>query len=201
MIFSSMITFFIFFVPELLHATKTDAAIQVDEPMEKIESKPSWPHFSSLWHSPSFSHDWPFHHSPFHFPSFHPSNIFSGLVHTPSSSSQLREWNIHTPMDIKETDKSYEVSVEMPGIKKEDINVSVKNHIMTISAEKKSQERKDDEKYHRVERFYGKTSRSFTLPPHVQKEDVIASYTDGVLHLTIPKKDATCGDEVKIQIQ
>jgi HSP20 family protein len=186
-------------------ATQTETALQMDDNIKKVEDTQAaaveWPHFSSLFHP----HDWPFmhHHSPFHFPSaLTPSSFFSGLTHptTHSSPHQLREWNLHTPMDIKETDKTYEVTVEMPGIEKEDINVSVKNHIMTISAEKKSEERKDGEKYHRVERFYGKTSRSFTLPSHVQREDVKASYTNGVLQLTIPKKEGTCGDEVKVEI-
>ena len=202
MIFYSLISFLTI---SLSFATQTDTAslAQMDENIEKVEETKAvieWPHFSSLFHP----HDWPLmHHSPFHFPSaLHPSSFFSGLNHPAahSTSHQLREWNFHTPMDIKETEKTYEVTVEMPGIQKEEINVSVKNHIMTISAEKKSEERKDGEKYHRVERFYGQTSRSFTLPPHVRREDVKASYTNGVLQLTIPKKEGTCGDEVKVEI-
>jgi HSP20 family protein len=194
-----------FLQSSLATQTQPESAMEMKENIEKVEepnppTAVEWPHFSSLFHP----HDWPFmHHPSFHFPSaLQPSNFFSGLTHpaTHSSSNQLQKWNLHTPMDIKETDKTYEVTVEMPGIQKEEINVSVKNHIMTISAEKKSEERKDGEKYHRVERFYGQTSRSFTLPPHVHKEDVKASYTNGVLHLTIPKKEGTCGDEVKVEI-
>lgn len=172
--------------------------------------KPFDHHFS---HFPSHFHShFPLHH--FNFPSIHsPSDLYSSFLsaypqHKSSSSSSSlsstnsnsHEISLNAPMDIKENEKGYEVSIELPGVKKEEISITVKGNVMTIKGERKFEEKKDNEKYHRVERYFGSSSRSFTLPPHVNKDDVKASYIDGVLHLTIPKKDGICKDEIKVEI-
>ena len=93
-------------------------------------------------------------------------------------------------MDVKEDDKSYTVHAEIPGVKKEDIDVSVEGNQVTISAElKKEKEEKEGEKLLRSERYYGKISRSFTLGSDVDDSQSQAKYSDGVLELTLPKKE------------
>lgn len=199
-----------------LIATETEPELKIQEDLiEKVDETPSstsdhWPHtfWPSFWHPSDFG--FPFRHhqrhnpltfSPFslHFPSIHfPSSDLLSSAGISKSSTDLMSFN--APMDIKENDKGYDVSIELPGIKKEEISVTVKGNVMTITGERKSEERKDGEKYHRVERYYGQTSRSFTLPPHTNKDDVKASYVDGVLHLNIPKKDGSCSDEIKVNI-
>ena len=102
-------------------------------------------------------------------------------------------------MDVKEDDKAYTIHAEMPGVKKEDIHVSIDGNMVSISAEvKKSSEKKEGEKVLRSERYYGKVSRSFTLAQDVDEAAAQAKYTDGVLELTLPKR--TGGKAKKLTI-
>jgi HSP20 family protein len=93
-------------------------------------------------------------------------------------------------VNIRETDKAYEVQMAAPGMKKEDFKIELENNILTISSER-TEEHQDDEKekYSRREFSYESFQRSFTLPKEVVDEDKIeAHYKDGVLRLLIPKK-------------
>ena len=92
-------------------------------------------------------------------------------------------------LDVKEQDKSFVVHAEMPGIKKEDIHVSVDGPMVSISAERKEEkEVKEGERVLRSERYFGKVSRSFQLGSEVDDTKATAKFTDGVLELTLPKK-------------
>lgn len=92
-------------------------------------------------------------------------------------------------MDVAETDKAYTVKAEIPGVKKEDIHVNVEGNQVTIRAESKQEsEEKQGETVVRSERYYGQQFRSFTLPVEIDDAEVQASYRDGVLELTLPKK-------------
>lgn len=93
-------------------------------------------------------------------------------------------------MDLKEDDKAYTVHAEIPGMKKEDIQVSIDGNRVSISAETKTEkEEKKGEKVLRSERYYGKVARSFTLANEVDEAKAKAKYADGVLELTLPKKE------------
>ena len=95
--------------------------------------------------------------------------------------------------DIKESDSGYEMIIDLPGFKKEEVNVSLENGYLTISAETSQDSDEKDEKtgrYIRRERYYGSCSRSFYVGRDVKQEDVKARFEDGVLKLTIPKMDA-----------
>lgn len=92
--------------------------------------------------------------------------------------------------DVKETDDSYELDVELPGYKKEDISVQLNDGNLTISAETKNEnndEKKD--RYIRKERYYGKVSRSFYVGDALTEEDIKGKFEDGILKLTVPKKE------------
>ena len=93
--------------------------------------------------------------------------------------------------DVKETDEGYEVDVDLPGFKKDEINLELNNGYLTISAEKALE--KDGEnkkgKMLRQERYSGMMQRSFYVGDYVTEEDVKASYESGVLHIRIPKKE------------
>ncbi len=86
--------------------------------------------------------------------------------------------------DVKETDKEYQLSVDMPGYDKKDISVSLDNGYVTISA--KREEKEDDKNYIRRERSYS-CSRSYYVGDDVKQEDIKAKYESGTLHLTVPK--------------
>ena len=91
--------------------------------------------------------------------------------------------------DIKENEDGYEVSIAMPGVKKEDIQAELKEGYLTVTATtKQDKDEKDDKgRYIRRERFYGTAKRSFYVGEDVKQEDIKAKYTDGVLVLDVPK--------------
>ena len=92
-------------------------------------------------------------------------------------------------MDMKEDEKAYTVHAEMPGVKKEAIQITIDGNTVSISAEvKKDSEEKEGEKVLRSERYYGKVSRSFGLEHDVDEAGANATFKDGVLELVLPKK-------------
>jgi HSP20 family protein len=92
-------------------------------------------------------------------------------------------------MDVSENDNAYVVHADIPGVKKEDIKVSIAGNQVSIRAEvKKEKEEKKGERVLRSERYYGEVYRSFTLSQDVDQSDATARYKDGVLELTLPKK-------------
>lgn len=92
-------------------------------------------------------------------------------------------------MDMKESDTAYTIHAEMPGVKKEDIHVTMEGNRVSITAEaKKGSEEKEGEKVLRSERYYGKVSRNFVLEHEVDEAGANAHFSDGVLELVLPKK-------------
>ncbi|PWB58918.1 MAG: heat-shock protein Hsp20 [Nitrosomonadales bacterium] len=103
-------------------------------------------------------------------------------------------------MDVREDDKAYIVHADIPGVKKEDIQVTIDGSLVSISAEvKKQKEEKEGEKVLRSERYYGKVARSFTLGQDVDESQAEARYADGVLELTLPKKAASTSRKLTIK--
>lgn len=94
--------------------------------------------------------------------------------------------------DIKETDNSFELDIDLPGYKKEDVNAELKDGYMTITAQKDSQNDEKDKEgnYIRRERFYGSCSRSFYVGKDITEEDIKARFEDGILKVSVPKKEA-----------
>ena len=103
-------------------------------------------------------------------------------------------------VDIAENDKAYTVHAELPGVKKDDINISVEGDEVAISAESKTEkEVKDGERVLRTERYQGKLYRAFTLGTAVDETAVSAKFADGVLEVTLPKKAAASAKRITIQ--
>ena len=90
-------------------------------------------------------------------------------------------------VDIKENDGAIMVHAELPGLKKEDINISVDKGVLNISGKREFEKKEENDKWHRVERSYGSFHRSFRLPENVKESDIAAVCNDGVLTVTIPK--------------
>lgn len=115
-------------------------------------------------------------------------DLMRGLVFRPVRMDAPRVEQIK--VDVGEDDKAYRITAEIPGVRKDDIKVSVTDNEVSISAEVKSQsERKEGERVVHSERYYGAVSRSFTLPQAVDEESAQARYDNGVLTLTLPKRD------------
>lgn len=104
--------------------------------------------------------------------------------------------------DVRETENGYELDIDLPGCKKEDVKAELKDGYMTISAERQMSDDTKDEngKYLRRERYYGSCSRSFYVGEEVTEEDIRAKFEDGILKLTVPKKEAKPAVEEKRQI-
>jgi HSP20 family protein len=103
-------------------------------------------------------------------------------------------------VDVAEKNGAYKVTAELPGVKKEDIQVSIDGSQVTLAAEvKKEKEASQDERVLHTERVYGKVMRSFTLPQEVDESKAEAKFRDGVLELTLPKKQAAQRKQISIQ--
>jgi HSP20 family protein len=93
------------------------------------------------------------------------------------------------------------VKAELPGMKKEDIDVSLTNDTITISGEKRKEEKVEKKDYHSIERSYGSFKRSFSLPAEVETEKASATFKDGVLEIRIPKTEEAKKKEKKVMIE
>jgi HSP20 family protein len=103
-------------------------------------------------------------------------------------------------VDVAERNGAYTVTAELPGVKKEDIQITVDGAQVTLAAEvKREKEASQDERVLHAERVYGKVSRSFTLPQEVDEAKAEAKFRDGVLELTLPKKAAAQRKQISIQ--
>jgi len=92
-------------------------------------------------------------------------------------------------VDISETDKAFEVQLAIPGVKKDDVNISVENDQLTISGERHAESENTERNFHSRESFYGTFSRTFTLPEIVNAEKIEAKQEDGILKLILPKDE------------
>lgn len=102
-------------------------------------------------------------------------------------------------IDLKESDAAYTVHAEIPGVKKEDIDVTIDGNVVSIRAEVKREKEEKAEKMLRSERYFGSVSRSFTLASDVDEKTATARYTDGVLELTLPKKAGGASRRLQIK--
>lgn len=109
---------------------------------------------------------------------------------------EMREWM--PALDMYEKDGSYVVKAEIPGMKEEDVDVSVSGDKLTIRGEKKAETEVNEENYYRCERSYGSFFRSIDLPSDADSNKIEANYEDGVLEVSIPKTEATKSKKVKV---
>ena len=125
-------------------------------------------------------------------------DLFRGFFMRPVRFEGQQE--IQIKLDVSEDDKAYSVHAEIPGVKKEDIHVSIDGSQVAISAEVKNEkEVKEGEKLLRSERFFGKVSRTFVLDQDVDEATAQAKYTDGVLQLHLPKRTSAKSKSIAIQ--
>ena len=112
---------------------------------------------------------------------------------------QSREW---APLaDVSENDGEYIIKAELPEVRKEDVNVTVQDGVLTLSGERKQEEREENERVHRIERFYGSFARRFALPENADEQGIRAECRDGVIVIRIPKQKQVEQQPRQIQIQ
>lgn len=101
-------------------------------------------------------------------------------------------------MEVSETDKSIEISTELPGMDQKDVDISIANDILTIRGEKKAEKEEKNKNYRLVERSYGMFERSLALPPGVNIDAIKASMSKGVLKITLPKPAVSQAQKIRI---
>jgi HSP20 family protein len=116
-----------------------------------------------------------------------------------SQEGRKIEWSPST--DISETDKEYVIRAELPAVKKEDVQVTFEEGIITIKGERRQQKEDKDEKYHRVESFYGSFERAFSLPDNVNSDAIRCESKDGILTVHIPKTEIVKQKAKQISVQ
>src|SRR5690625_3372092 len=104
-------------------------------------------------------------------------------------------------VDISETDHEFVVDAELPDVNKDGVKVSLDNGILSIQGERKQEKEEKVRKFHRVERYYGSFSRSFTLPDNVDESKVKARFKDGVLNIQIPKTSEKKNNAIEVKVE
>jgi HSP20 family protein len=129
-------------------------------------------------------------------------NRIFGEAYRRSDDEVLHGGDWTPPVDIFET-KDHEIVLraELPGLKREDIDLRVENSTLTLRGERKQEKDVAKESYHRVERAYGTFTRSFSLPTTVDTEKVRAAFADGVLTVTLPAREEAKPRQIQVQVQ
>jgi HSP20 family protein len=135
------------------------------------------------------------------------SNVRRGLGLVNQILSQLdsfQEENLSSFVPVvntREGEFAYHVELDLPGIKKEDIEITTEDNVLTISGERKLKDEVKEDDYYKIESVYGKFSRSFTLPEQIDVENIHAESSDGVLEVIIPKLKTEESKPKKIEIK
>jgi HSP20 family protein len=129
---------------------------------------------------------------------------FFGEAVDPFGNMGEENWSVATwspACDIYETANEIVVKTELPEVKKEDVQVSVDNNVITIRGERKFSEETKRENYHRLERSYGEFTRSFTLPNFIDTGKINAEFKDGILRVTLPKREEVKPKQVEVNVK
>lgn len=102
-------------------------------------------------------------------------------------------------INVSETENQLTIDVDVPGMKKEDIDISFENGMLTISGERKTKSEDDGRTYHKVETHHGSFSRSFQIPDYVDEESIEATYEDGILQINMDKREEKLKKQIAIK--
>lgn len=126
------------------------------------------------------------------------NRLFDDVLFRGSDESSLTSWA--PAVDIYETDHELVVKADLPDVDPKDLDIRVENNILTIRGERKFEKKVDEDNYLRIERSYGSFSRSFSLASSVNPDAIKADYSNGVLTLTIPKREEAKPKQIKVNV-
>jgi HSP20 family protein len=126
------------------------------------------------------------------------NRVFNNVLERGTEESNLTSWA--PAVDIFETEHELVVKADLPDVDAKDLDIRVENNILSIRGERKFEKKVSEDKYLRVERAYGSFSRSFSLANTVNSEAIKADYSNGVLTLTIPKREEAKPKQIKINV-
>lgn len=122
--------------------------------------------------------------------------LFGDLLEPFGQGLSRQSWA--PPVNIEETADAYEVTAELPGLRPDDVEITVEQNVLSISGERKWGDDAENKNFHRVERGYGRFLRTFALPHQVDGEQVQARFQDGVLNVSIPKAEGAKPRRIQI---
>lgn len=126
------------------------------------------------------------------------NRLFSSSFDRSEGSGMMSgAWN--PSVDIFENKDSIVLEAELPGLSPENVNISIENNVLTLHGERKFEKKNEGDNFHRVERSYGSFTRSFTLPPTVSSENVDAVFENGMLRLTLAKREEAKPRRIEIK--
>lgn len=125
--------------------------------------------------------------------------LFQDTVSRLLSEPASRPWA--PSVDILETENELLLKADLPGVEMKDVDIQLENGTLTLRGERKFESEKKDGGYHRIERSYGSFARSFTLPETVDAETVKADYKNGVLTVTLPKKELAKPRQIRVEVK
>ena len=127
------------------------------------------------------------------------NRLFTGNMARGFDEEGIARGSWSPSVDIFENKDHIVLEAELPGMKREDFDLSVENNVITLRGERHFEKKDETDNYHRVERAYGSFTRSFTLPNTVTAEGATAEYTNGVLRVTLPKREETRARRIEIK--
>lgn len=129
------------------------------------------------------------------------NRVFEDVLGRSIDENELFGGSWTPAVDIVETANELILHAELPGMKSEDVDIRIENNLLTLKGERRFESREDQENYHRRERSYGTFARTFTLPSTVEQDKVSAEYKDGVLKVTLPKREETKPKQINIKVK
>ena len=126
------------------------------------------------------------------------TRLFSGVMPAHLNREDMAHGAWAPSVDIYEDKEGLTLEAELPGLSRDDFEISVENNVVTLRGERKFEKRTDGDNYHRIERSYGSFTRSFTLPPTVTAEGATADFENGVLRVSLPKREETKARKIEI---
>jgi HSP20 family protein len=112
-----------------------------------------------------------------------------------------RQADFAPPVDVHEDDNALVLRAELPGVQRDDIDIQVDGNVLTLRGERKIEAEQDNRRYHRIERVYGTFVRQFQLPTNVDATKIEAKLTDGILTLSLPKKEEQKPRRIEVKAQ
>ena len=127
------------------------------------------------------------------------SDLFDPIFNTAHMGMMRDSWK--PAVDVEEDDNGYHLHMELPGMGKDDVSISFRENILTISGEKKEESEKNDRSYHCYERRYGKFERSFRISSPVVDDKIEANFKNGVLTIDLPKAEIAKPKQIEVKVK
>jgi HSP20 family protein len=126
------------------------------------------------------------------------TRLFTGVVPSGFNREEMTHGAWAPSVDIYEDKERLILEAELPGMKRDDFEISVENNVITLKGERRFEKKTEGDNYHRVERSYGNFTRSFTLPQTVTAEGATADFENGVLRVSLPKREETKARKIEV---